>query len=142
MNTLTPATDLAETRPSLWHPQAPDGLAITRVQIGEPRASRRSGPRVLLAANSHIDLRSDGHGEVEARVTVSEPSSVTLRLHLLRADGATLRTLDIPPLFVAQSARWKDWRAQFTFPAGEYAELAAVDLEFDDAPAQAEPAGA
>ena len=127
----------AEHPPIIWHPKAPDGLSITRVQIDEPRGSQRSGPRVMMAANSHVDFQSDGRGHVDARVSVSQPSATTLRLHLYRADGGKIRTLELPPLTVTESAKWKEWRADFSFPAGEYNDLATIDFDFDDIPSPA-----
>lgn len=128
-------------RPTMWHPQGKDGVEVTRAQLDEPLFSRNGFGRATLAANSHVDFRSDGQGEVEARVSVNVPSTATMRLHLCRADGARIRSVDVPQLAVRDSARWKEWRAAFSFPAAEYNELATVDIDFEDTPA-AGPAGA
>ena len=121
-------------RPTIWHPQGKGGVQVTRAQLDEPMYSRGGYGRATLAANSHVDLRSDGHGEVEARVSVNAPSVATMRVHLCRADGGRLRTVEVPQLAVQDAARWKEWRAAFSFPAAEYNELASIDIDFDDTP--------
>lgn len=122
-------------RPMIWHPQGRGGVQITRAQLDEPLYSKSGCGRATLAANSHVDLRSDGRGEVEARVSVNFPSVATMRLHLWRADGGHLRTVEVPQLCVREAARWEDWRAAFSFPAAEYPDVATVEIDFDDAPA-------
>ena len=120
--------------PTMWHPQGRDGVQVTRAQLDEPLYSRGGHGRATLAANSHVDLRSDGQGEVEARVSVNSPAVATMRLHLFRADGGRLRTVEVPQFPVRDAARWKEWRAAFSFPAAEYGDVARVDIDFDDCP--------
>jgi hypothetical protein len=129
------ANDVLACRPTMWHPQGKGGVLVTRVQLDEPLYSKGGYGRARLAANSHVDLRSDGRGEVEARVSVNSPSVATMRLHLCGADGGRLRTVEVPQLAVRDLARWKEWRAAFSFPAAEYNDVASVDIDFDDVPA-------